>query len=89
LLIFFIFGKSLPVKPNIEWQKSFGGSEFDDAFDKDQTTNGEYIVIGFTGSGNPGYIISHHGDPDFWVVGISESGALLPALLAINASFII
>ena len=57
---------------NIEWQKSFGGSGIDAAFTIQQTTNGGYIVAGFSGS-TDGDVTGNNGDMDYWVVKLSSS----------------
>jgi len=54
---------------NITWQKSLGGSEYDDANSIQQTTDGGYIVAGSSYSTDGiGDVTGNHGDRDFWVV---------------------
>ncbi|MBK8341699.1 MAG: hypothetical protein IPK99_17760 [Flavobacteriales bacterium] len=57
----------------LEWQRSLGGSLYDDAFDVKQTADGGYIVAGLTKS-NDGDASGHHGDYDFWVVKLDATG---------------
>ena len=57
---------------NIVWQKSFGGSGSDAAFTIQQTTDGGYIVAGFSGS-TDGDVTGNNGGMDYWVVKLSSS----------------
>jgi hypothetical protein len=52
---------------NMQWQKALGGSGSDSAWSVQQTTDGGYIVAGFTKS-NDGDVTGNHGSADFWVV---------------------
>lgn len=61
--------------PEIEWQKSLGGSEADSAHSIQQTTDGGYIVAGISYS-NDGDVIGNHGDGDFWIVKTDGSGTI-------------
>jgi len=64
------------VNGNIQWQRSFGGSNEDIARSVEQTTDGGYIVAGTTLSndgdvaGNPG----NHGGLDYWIVKLDAAG---------------
>jgi len=52
---------------NVEWQKAYGGSDYDWATSIQQTDDGGYIVAGYTFSfGAGGY--------DFWVLKLNENG---------------
>lgn len=51
----------------VQWQKSLGGSDWDHAWKAQQTSDGGYIVGGYTGSIN-GDVSGSNGDWDFWVV---------------------
>lgn len=53
--------------PDIEWQKSLGGSDWDWANSIQQTTDGGYIVAGFSKS-NDGDVTGNHGREDYWIV---------------------
>jgi hypothetical protein len=63
----------------IQWQKSLGGNDSDEASSIiQQTSNGGYIVAGSSLS-TDGDVTGHHGDAgvaDYWVVKLSESGAI-------------
>ena len=58
-----------------QWDKSFGGSSNDFAFDIKQTSDGGYIVSG-TSSSNDFNSINNHGDYDALVVKLDSSGNL-------------
>jgi hypothetical protein len=53
------------------WQKSLGGSGDDDARSIQQTTDGGYIIAGYSNS-DDGDVLENHGDYDCWIVKISE-----------------
>lgn len=52
---------------NLVWQKSIGGSNFDEAFSIQQTKDTGYIVVG-SSSSNDKDVTGNHGQADFWVV---------------------
>lgn len=58
---------------NLQWQKNLGGSNFDSANSIQQTTDGDYIVSGFTSS-NDGDVIGNHGGNDFWILKLNAFG---------------
>ena len=60
---------------NLSWQKSLGGSNDDEAYSIQQTTDGGYIVAGTSKSIN-GDITGNHGGDDYWVVKLDASGNL-------------
>lgn len=60
---------------SIEWQKSFGGTLSDFANSIQQTTDGGYIIAGYSRS-NDGDVTGNHGSLDYWIVKINESGTL-------------
>jgi len=64
--------------PNIEWQKCLGGSNDDEAYSVQQTSDGGYIVAGSTRS-NDGDVSGNHEEVwwlvwDFWVVKLDRYG---------------
>ena len=60
----------------IDWQKSLGGSAEEWANHIQQTTDGGYIVVGFSDS-NDGDVSGNHGSTeDFWVVKLSATVGL-------------
>lgn len=60
---------------NIEWQKTYGGSDGDWGRSIEQTADGGYIFAAGTRS-NDGDVTGYQGNEDFWVVKISSSGVL-------------
>lgn len=59
----------------VQWQKSYGGSEEDEASSIQQTSDGGYIIAGFTASSN-GDVTLMHGYTDIWAVKIDASGTI-------------
>lgn len=59
----------------IEWQKAIGGSAFEEAHSIINTSDGGYMVAGFSTSNN-GDITGNHGSGDYWVVKLTSSGAV-------------
>jgi hypothetical protein len=60
--------------PVIQWQKSLGGSGNEYANSIQQTTDGGYIVVGYTSS-NDGNVSGNHGGEDIWVVKLTSTGS--------------
>ena len=60
---------------NLQWQKSYGGSNDDVAYDINQTKDLGFIIAGYTTSSN-GDVISNHGFEDYWIVKIDSAGSL-------------
>lgn len=60
----------------IEWQKSLGGSGSEGCRSIIQTSDGGYMLGGGSYS-NDGDVSGNHGDGDFWLVKLDESGNLL------------
>ena len=58
---------------NMKWQKCLGGSYGDCAKYIQQTSDGGYIVAGYTFS-NDGDVTGLHGDSDYWVVKLDSNG---------------
>jgi len=70
-------GEAWVVKLNssgdIEWQKCLGGTDYDWAYSIQQTSDGGFIVAGYTNS-NDGDVSGNHGYYDAWVVKLNSSG---------------
>ena len=61
--------------PEIQWQKSFGGSNYDEASYVQLTTDGGYIVAVYSES-DDGDVTGHHGGFDYWIVKLDASGTI-------------
>src|SRR5688500_10651105 len=61
--------------PPIEWQKTFGGSSCDEANKIIQTSDGGYLMAGFTNY-NDGDAGGNHGpgDTDGWIIKMDPTG---------------
>ncbi|TYB79909.1 hypothetical protein ES674_03935 [Bizionia myxarmorum] len=60
----------------IDWSKYYGGSFTDTPFDAIETADSGYIIVGSSDSDDVD-IANNIGDYDFWVVKISNSGAII------------
>lgn len=58
------------------WQKSYGGSGLDDARSVIQTTDGNYVVAGFSSSAD-GDITNPKEGKDYWIIKLDTNGELL------------
>lgn len=61
---------------DIQWENSYGGSNDDEAQSIDQTSDGGYIVAGYSNS-NDGDVTENHGQYDYWVIRLDSIGALI------------
>ena len=69
---------------SVQWQKCLGGSLDDNGGNAEtghedsiqQTSDGGYIIVGFTES-NDGDVSGNHGKTDFWVVKLNSTGEIL------------
>jgi hypothetical protein len=64
--------------PHIEWARSFGGSDIDQAYCIEQTSDKGYIIAGSSYS-NDLDIVGHHGSTDsadYWIVKLDSNGNL-------------
>jgi hypothetical protein len=62
---------------NIEWQKCYGGSDWEGLYDIQQTADSGYIVAGESSSADGDVVGQHscHGcDPDFWILKLDPLG---------------
>ena len=66
----------LDVSGNIQWQKSFGGTDYDYGSFIRQTSDGGYIVSGGTSS-NDGDVTINFGDYDFWILKLNNAGNII------------
>ncbi|WP_348812725.1 T9SS type A sorting domain-containing protein [Flavobacterium maritimum] len=59
----------------VQWQKTLGGSNWDGVESVQQTTDGGYIVAGYTGSID-GDVTLNHGGTDYWIVKLDSTGTI-------------
>jgi len=58
---------------NLQWQKSLGGSQTDEAYSVQATADGGCVVAGYTES-NDGDVTGNHGKRDYWIVKLNNTG---------------
>ncbi len=61
---------------NIEWQKNYGGSFYDNLIKIKELPGGGYIAAGYTSS-NDGDATGLHGGTDIWIIKIGNAGNLI------------
>ncbi|NNF33461.1 MAG: hypothetical protein HKN68_05100, partial [Saprospiraceae bacterium] len=59
----------------VEWSKTYGGSDWEWPNSVIQTSDGGFLVVGFTYS-DDGDVVGYHGFRDGWVVKVDASGDL-------------
>jgi hypothetical protein len=59
----------------LQWQKSLGGSEWDKAYSIQITSDGGYIIAGFSYS-HDGDVKGNHGKYDYWIVKLDSQGTI-------------
>jgi len=70
--------RAIAQAPTMQWEKSYGGTGYDEAYSIVQTNDGGFIIAGFSFSIN-GDVTGHHGSPDssdYWIVKIDAAGAI-------------
>jgi hypothetical protein len=60
---------------NITWQKTFGGTNDDEAYSVVQTFDNGYIIAGFARS-TDGDVTGNHGGEDYWLIKLNKNGKL-------------
>lgn len=65
----------LDISGSLVWQKSYGGPAGEEAYSIQQTTDGGYIVAGWSGS-NSGDVSGNHGNIDSWIIKLDMDGNL-------------
>ena len=63
----------LDKKGNKQWQKTFGGSDYDQANYITPTEDGGYIIAAYTSS-NDGDVSGNHGRGDAWAIKVDKNG---------------
>jgi Secretion system C-terminal sorting domain len=66
----------LDVSGNLLWQKSFGGSNIDQARSVQTTSDGGYVVAGYSNSTNGDAAVTHGVALDYWVIKLDATGTL-------------
>ncbi|MBK7110244.1 MAG: putative metal-binding motif-containing protein [Bacteroidetes bacterium] len=59
----------------ILWEKTYGSSDTDVAWDIKQTSDNGYIVAGYT-EGNDGDVTENKGGADYWIIKLDSTGEL-------------
>lgn len=62
--------------PEIEWQKSLGGTGKDVLQSIEKTNDGGFIVAGYSNSNN-GDVTGNHGEFDYWVAKLTNNGIIV------------
>ncbi len=77
LLALFILSTIITnAQPTLQWQKSLGGTDYEVATAIQQTTDGGYIVAGWSYSID-GDVTGNHGNDDYWIVKLNSTGDTL------------
>jgi hypothetical protein len=77
LLLLLFFSNSYSQSPAIEWQNTIGGNQIDRILDINQTSEGGYIISGYSNS-----VISRDkteqffGTFDFWIIKLNTIGSI-------------
>lgn len=66
----------IDMNSNIEWERTFGGSSYEGGNAIIPTSDGGYMVAGFTFSSD-GDVSEFHGVVDYWILKINSNGDLL------------
>ncbi|MDC3340894.1 hypothetical protein OAV50_00215 [Flavobacteriaceae bacterium] len=66
----------LSVEGDLEWTRSFGGSEIDIAYDITTTLDGNFLIVGDARS-NDQDVSTNYGNADIWLVAIDPQGNLI------------
>lgn len=61
---------------DLQWQKSFGGTGFDQALSSIQVDDGSYLIAGYSASFD-GDVVGNHGSADYWIIKIDTIGILI------------
>lgn len=73
LILLFFSSMAVEAQPAIQWQRCLGGSGYEFAHCVRQTSDGGYIMAGYTTS-NDGNVSGNHGAEDFWIVKLDANG---------------
>lgn len=73
-LVFWI--STVFAQTTINWSKTYGGNGSDRGHCIQQTSDGGYVVSGYTDTNNNGDVSGNHGGGDIWVLKLDNSGNL-------------
>lgn len=73
IYIALLFSVSLHAQPAIQWQTTFGGSEYDELRFIEQTSDGGYVIVGTTYS-DDGDVMANNGLSDIWLTKMDSMG---------------
>ena len=62
--------------PAIVWQKCYGGTNSENANCIEKTTDGGYIVAGYTNTSADGDVTNNRGGYDYWVLKLNAAGVI-------------
>lgn len=65
----------LDVDGNVQWQKTYGGTDADYTYSISNTKDGAFVIAGVTAS-NTGDVSDNNGGNDFWVVKMNIEGVI-------------
>ena len=74
MLVLCFFAIGLVAQPAMQWQKTYGGSNFDEAKSIAQTSDGGFIVAGRADSNDGDVGPGSHGSHDCWILKLTEQG---------------
>ena len=78
ILFLFICFSNFAQSPDVLWQKTYGGTSFDLLYDLVACSDGNYLLIGYSGSPASGNCTeSTNGITDYWVLKIDSDGNIL------------
>lgn len=63
-------------QPALSWQHTYGGAADEQVMDAVQTTDGGYLLVGYTFS-DDGQVSGQHGNEDLWVVKTNAAGVFI------------
>jgi hypothetical protein len=76
-IFIYSFNSVLAQAPNIVWDKTIGGSGYESFEEIQPTSDGGYILVGYSNSGADGdKSEASQGSGDYWVVKLDEFGAI-------------
>ena len=62
--------------PNLEWEQTYGGTNYEDLYYPIPTSDGGYLLCGSTQSNDGDIQSGNHRGQDYWVVKINSTGTI-------------